>query len=374
MLDSGAFSCWRKQETINLDEYLRFIEVNRDDITVPVGLDVIPGQRGRAPTPAEVEASAREGYTNALYARRRGVEVMPVFHAGECFSWLSRMVDDGWPWIGIAPRNDAQNGPKRAWLDKVFGHLCGDRGYPSVRIHGFGVSAPAVMCRYPWTTVDSMSWLIQANMGNIFLPRRALDGEWDFIRPIYLPMSTRTGPRPNYAMASRPGNHWDTIGDTQRDAAHQYLGELEHFLDMDIDTRTLGKRYQIRDVVNICGFLRALEENPMQPFRRKRGGFHDDSSERCEGLDVPMWERTRLLFTTPLSPLHGWALNRCGVRDRLLTYYLIRDKPFDVAAYNATGSMEIANDVSKTSTKAGPIENPIFGCRRAGDQGFGTNP
>ncbi len=371
MLDSGAFSCWRQQKDIDLDAYLDFILEHESSIAVPVGLDVIPGERGAKPTPAQLDSAAREGYDNAIYARARGVEVMPVFHQGEDFGWLKQMVTDGFAWIGISPRNDGSTKSKIVWLDRVFSYLCGDEGYPRMRVHGFGVTAPYIMCRYPWCTVDSMSWLLQASVGNIIVPRRKDSGDWNFINPLYLPMSVRS--EGSSAPASRPGNHWGTLGGLQREAILMYLGELEQTVGIDLSIAVLEREYVLRDVVNICTFLRVLEDNPLRRFRRRRGGFHD-VSETCGGRSVPMWERTRLLFGVTPAPFHGWALNRCGVLDRLLTYFYLRGNPFSMAAYTRSGSIEIAKYVSETDCKEGILRDPVFSSRRPGEQGLGPDP
>lgn len=361
MLDSGAFSCWRQQKTIDLHKYMDFILDNEAAIEVPVGLDVIPGQRGQRPTVQQMKDSATAGLDNLLYMRACGIEAVPVFHQGEPFEWLEEIMSHDFEWIGFGPRNDDGVGRKKHWLDQCFRYLCGSGGFPRAKVHGFALTAPELMTRYPWTTVDSMSWLLQASMGNIIVPRMTGDGEWDFINPLYLPVSMRKSGLSANAM--RPGGHWLTLGESQRDTILRYIGELEHELDMDLPMERLSEEYVLRDVVNICLFLRVLEAHPIKPYKHRGAGFHDHAAT-LPGEKAPSWNRTRLLFSVPMSSEHGQALNMCGVRDRLLTYFFLRDKPFDVATYTRTGSMELAHNVSKTSFKEGPMRRPVFGCGR----------
>jgi hypothetical protein len=46
-----------------------------------------------------------------------------------------------------------------------------DEGYPIVKVHGFGVTSTPLMARYPWYSVDSISWKLISGMGGILIPR-----------------------------------------------------------------------------------------------------------------------------------------------------------------------------------------------------------
>ena len=85
MIDSGAFSAWRRGAKIDLDHYADFIREHIELIDYYVNLDVIPGEFGRIPDQSEVDASASASWDNFLYLRDRGLESIPVFHQGEDF-------------------------------------------------------------------------------------------------------------------------------------------------------------------------------------------------------------------------------------------------------------------------------------------------
>ena len=79
MLDSGAFSAYTKGESVNLAEYMAYIKKYEKYFTCYVNLDVI----------GDAEASAR----NQAIMEANGLHPMPVFHIGEEFVHLKKLMD-----------------------------------------------------------------------------------------------------------------------------------------------------------------------------------------------------------------------------------------------------------------------------------------
>lgn len=181
VLDSGAFTAWSKGQPVDIDEYCAYIKHNAEGIDHYVALDVIPGEFGRVPTPAEVEASAAQGWENLLYMQREGLDPVPVFHQGEQFKWLHRMIAHGCKYIGISPANDRTTGQKRVWLDRVFTEIVDKDGWPVVKTHAFGMTAVSLLMRYPWYSADSATWVLASGRGSIMVPH-AHDGEFLYSR------------------------------------------------------------------------------------------------------------------------------------------------------------------------------------------------
>lgn len=169
ILDSGAFSAWSRGAVLDIDSYIAFIFANAEYFDYYVNLDAIPGSFGVIPSPSEVEASAQKSWGNLLYMEAHGLKPMPVFHMGESFKWLHRMLDRDY--IGISPANDRPTAQKRQWLDRVFTELGDVDGRPRVRTHGLGVTAIPLLTRYPWYSVDSSSWTTASARGVLFVPR-----------------------------------------------------------------------------------------------------------------------------------------------------------------------------------------------------------
>lgn len=171
MLDSGAYSAWKSKAVVDIDEYICFIKENCEYIDSYVNLDFIPGEFGRIPTAEEVEHSAQLSWKNYLYMESFDLSPIPVFHMGERFYWLRKMIDHGCPYIGISTQNGLPTSQHIIWLDRVFREIVGPDGRPRVKTHAFGQTTPSILSRYPWYSADSASWIFVSATGSIIIPK-----------------------------------------------------------------------------------------------------------------------------------------------------------------------------------------------------------
>jgi hypothetical protein len=194
-LDSGAYAAWRRGEEINIDEYIDYIKRNEDYIDHYINLDVIPGRPGYTPTQEEVDKSANQSYLNLQKMKHAGLNPIPVFHQGEQFYWLDKLIEDGDEYIGISPAEDmiGWRGPSpHIWLDRVFNHITDTKGVPVVKTHGFGVAKHQLLLRYPWTTCDSTTWTQYPNHGSIVVPIYKNDKPAWILKPLLVHVSDIT--------------------------------------------------------------------------------------------------------------------------------------------------------------------------------------
>lgn len=255
LLDSGAFSAWNAGAQVDLDDYIRFIRENIDYVSAYVNLDVIPGQPGRVPNPAEVEASAAQGWANMLYMEGCGLNPIPVFHQGEQFKWLERMVKHGCEYIGISPANDRSTQQKQLWLDRVFSSICDEDGYPVVKTHAFGVTSPTLMGRYPWYTVDSTTWLASGSrFGLVRTPSHGPDGKWDWSRGLRTVRISKEAPVVQ--------GHFNTLSSFEQKTVTDWIEECGYTLE---DVR---EHRDARNEVNARAFKRMAEEMSTDRFIR----------------------------------------------------------------------------------------------------------
>lgn len=323
MLDSGAYSAWQKRETLDVYEYIKYIEKHRDYVKYIVNLDVIPGVRGKPNSIKDVEESARRGYENYLIMKKAGINVMPVYHMGEHIDWLKRMLDDGADYIGISPANDRTTKQKRVWLTETFGYLCGSKGYPEVKTHGFGVTSVPLISEFPYYSVDSVSWILFGAYGQILIPYpNKITGEPDFTQSpfvLYVSEYNKDGKndRKPANVALGIESNFDALGERDRAYVLKYL-EGQGFNLLELRNEHFG-RLRIN-----CRFYRLLEKSLANPKPFIAGdSFFGAKSDRGSSTNVlgPM----HMIFTSSGEEDTAVLMNEEGIRDRLISYYHIRD-------------------------------------------------
>jgi hypothetical protein len=159
-LDSGAFSAHSLGVSINIDEYCSYIIRNRDILRVEDGA---------------VMASVLDGigdplktWQNQLYMESQGAKPLPCFHFGEDPRYLDWYVER-YDYITIGGLVGKNQKDQEVWLDRMWEkHMLDHTGKAKLKVHAFGMTAPSLMKRYPWYSVDSSSWIQAAAFGSIF--------------------------------------------------------------------------------------------------------------------------------------------------------------------------------------------------------------
>lgn len=159
IIDSGAYSAWKLNKSIDLESYCNYVEANLDWIHSYVALDVI--------NPDDTNAAASASFANLKRMRKRGLNPMAVYHAGEDISWLHRMLDLGCDYIGIAASSLTSRTAIDDWYSFVFSHLVNKSGLPIVKTHALGEGRVDSLRRFPWYSADSTSWIYSAQRGGI---------------------------------------------------------------------------------------------------------------------------------------------------------------------------------------------------------------
>lgn len=182
ILDSGAFSAWAKGHSISIDAYISYakeaIQIAADDnkkLRV-VNLDVIPGSPGTsthlnrvktAENKKIINTAAAKGYENLLRMKDAGITPIHVFHQGEDWEWLHKMVELT-DYIGVSPANDMSVQSRLSWMRSVFSYI--HRNRIRVKTHGFAVWMLPVLKTLPFTSADAATWRIVAAWGSIMYP------------------------------------------------------------------------------------------------------------------------------------------------------------------------------------------------------------
>ena len=230
-LDSGAFSAWTKQVSINIDEYIEFIKEHIEYIDVYANLDVI--------------GDAKKTYENQKYMESKGLMPLPVFHAiFEPFSCLERYIDEGHSYIAFGGMAGGTISVKQIMpiLDIAFkNYVCDESGMPKIKIHGFGLTSHRLMLRYPWYSVDSTSWVMTSRMGSIYIPRYKNE-KWTYDEDSWkITISSRSPTKTEF------GRHFDTLSENVKEQISEYLSEKGYKLGKSEFKIVSGKKYKLEE-------------------------------------------------------------------------------------------------------------------------------
>ena len=332
MIDSGAYSAWSHNSSIDLKAYIKFLKSNKGKFFSHVALDVLAQGFEKERTPESIEACAVQSCKNFHIMRDAGLDSIPVFHQGDDFKWLHQYLTQGVPFIGISCRKDLWAKEQQTWMDEVFSILTTKDGRPIVKTHGFGITKVRFMLRYPWTTVDSTSWALMAAFGQIFIPQPNPDGTPNYATE---PMSIAVSGRYSKTLNKRQLEGWENQG------------------------MSLTVKYIYNYIENVLGIT--ATEIRESPDHRRRAClmYYSELAKHIKDIRFPAKSSNLLSFGTLNNPRaikndpfrimfatgvrqHGWShiMNDLGIDTRLLSYYELRDlRQDELTEYLNTGTL-----------------------------------
>lgn len=174
-IDSGAFSAHTRGAEVDVDAYIEYLNSIDNELHIFAQVDKIPGVF-RQPKTKEQRAEAPEiSWKNYLYMRTKlksPKKLLPIFHQGEDYKWLENMLEwtdengEHIPYIGISPANDVVVKEKERFIAKCF-KIIKASSNPNVCTHAFGMTSLHILERYPFTSADSTSWIMNGANGSI---------------------------------------------------------------------------------------------------------------------------------------------------------------------------------------------------------------
>jgi hypothetical protein len=98
-----------------------------------------------------------------------GVTPLPCFHFGEDPRYLEYYISK-YSYITLGGMVAQSTPALILWLDDIWEkYLTDGSGRPKIKVHGFGLTTPELMRRYPWYSVDSSSWVQIARVGGMLM-------------------------------------------------------------------------------------------------------------------------------------------------------------------------------------------------------------
>jgi len=162
-------------------------------------LDVISKDRFSMGTKESAEKTLR----NQKIMEEAGLSPLPVFHIGEPFEYLEYYINH-YNYIGLGGMVGKSKQTLSPWLDVVFGkYVCDGKGYPKVKIHGFGLTSVSLMVKYPWYSVDSAAWIKVGLVGQVMVPYLR-QGKWIYDEGYSMICVTERQKKEKYHIANLP--------------------------------------------------------------------------------------------------------------------------------------------------------------------------
>jgi len=151
-LDSGGYTARKQGIDIDVKEYGRFLQDNKDYIFTAANLDVM-----------EIEkALENQKYLEQIYP------VLPVYHYSEYAEKRNDLLEEfckKYDYIAVGGIAGMGLGKR---IVKNFLNYCFRRFVKyKKKVHGFGITSLDLLKEYPFYTVDSTAWLVGGKFGTI---------------------------------------------------------------------------------------------------------------------------------------------------------------------------------------------------------------
>jgi hypothetical protein len=321
LLDSGAFSAFRRGVEIDINKYIDYCKRHAHEVDAYVALDSLPGENGTMDhSQATIEKSANKSYENLQIMKAAGLSPIPVFHQGERFEWLDRMLEDGETYVGISPYLRSHQSEIIDWADKCYSRITDSKGRPYIKTHGFGVTSCNLCTRYPFYSTDSTSWSVGGGYGSILIPHY-VNGKPDYGRtPQTLKLSARKQDQSG-GFDGLPAAQQDVVRQAAQDAGVS-MGELRNTF---LGRWKLNVRYHLGMAATCDG----------KPFKNRIGSMFDVPKFKREAYDP---QPLKLYFATVFTDGHNKFLNDMNITNRLLSYALLKEYDDDLLGiYRKTG-------------------------------------
>lgn len=171
MIDNGEFSFHRHGGSIDIDEYIEWLNKYDSFIDYAIAVDSIPGKWRQPKTLNDYQISTQKTWENYLYMIKRVKspnKLLPVFHQGDDFSALERfLLLPELKYICISGSKDLTNADREVFYERCFDII--DRLRPDIKVHCLGSATISNVEQFRFMSLDSTTCNMVAAMGNVFI-------------------------------------------------------------------------------------------------------------------------------------------------------------------------------------------------------------
>jgi hypothetical protein len=204
-----------------------------------------------------------------FFEEEHGVSPVPVVHSGEPIKYLDRYLEAGrYDLIGIGGMGFGfSHELYMQWCDSIYKRICPEsNGYkPLVRTHGFAMTSWKLICRYPWWSVDSASWVKYSSYGWVLVPRRHPKRGWRFdCPPLRVNMSDMS------PLKARKDNHIENVSPQIKEMALDWVKRcnvpMGYMKGEEVVEWGVRSHFVARSRCNLIYFKDLEESRPEWPY------------------------------------------------------------------------------------------------------------
>lgn len=226
-IDSGAYTVSTKGDEVDIDSYISYINEIGEYVDIIAPLDVIPKFKGD-----KTEEASEKNYNYMMEHLKYPEKLIPVFHEGESWKYLKKILSYGKDYIAVGALVGASKNQIEYFLNKVFliiKEFEKETGR-KIKVHTFGMTNQKLLKSFPITSADSTSHIMCASRGSIM---------------------TDYGIIPVSDVQSNLKNHIFNKSDAAMKTLQKYLDKL----GITLDQITGERGYIYRTVINVYYIL-----------------------------------------------------------------------------------------------------------------------
>lgn len=222
MIDNGEFSFHRHGGSIDIDEYIDWLNKYDEYIDYAIAVDSIPGKWRHPKTLHDYSVSTQKTWDNYQYMIKKVKsphKLLPVFHQGDNFDQLIKFLSiPDLKYMCIAGSKDLTNADREEFYRKCFYII--NNINPKIKVHCLGSATISNAEKFNFLSLDSTTCNMVAAMGNVII-----DGQVVYV-----------------------GDNLETL----RKMGDDYINALNIYCDKyGINIDSIGSEYQSRCMFNI---------------------------------------------------------------------------------------------------------------------------
>ena len=199
-----------------------------------------------------------------------GVKPIPIVHYGTPMSYVDRYLGSAqYEYLGVGGLGQGVSRHEYfSWADEFFTHICPERnGYlPLIKTHGFAMTSWELICRYPWASVDSATWVKLSAYGWLYIPRWSEEKGWRFDRPPMMVNFSFRSPRKKERQ-----KHYDNATEQVRETSDRWLKHVGLTMgsvddEGEVDEFGVSSHHRARSIANLRYLVDLQDSRPRYPY------------------------------------------------------------------------------------------------------------